>query len=310
MPQVGPANRGRGMTETSLDGRVAVVTGAGAGLGRAEALALARAGARVVLNDLPGAADETAGEIKALGAEVAVAAGDVGEQIDRGPHHADGSRDVRLARHRGQQRRGHPRPDAVQHVGRRVRPGRTHPPARPLPAVQERRRPLATGCEGDRRDGRRLRDQHGLRGVPHRFAGPGQLRRRQGGHHRADPLDGAWAVAHRRTRERHLPPGSHGDDRRRCSAPTTPAARSTPTAPTTWRPSSPISHLRQPNASAARSSSSTAGWWRSWPHPSSSAGSTPTGEVWSADELDQALGGFFADRDPEVSFAADSVLSL
>lgn len=68
------------MTDTSLDGRVAVVTGAGAGLGRAEALALARAGARVVLNDLPGAADETAAEIKALGAEVAVAAGDVGER--------------------------------------------------------------------------------------------------------------------------------------------------------------------------------------------------------------------------------------
>ena len=42
------------MSETSLDGRVAVVTGAGAGLGRAEALALAEAGARVVLNDLPG----------------------------------------------------------------------------------------------------------------------------------------------------------------------------------------------------------------------------------------------------------------
>ena len=42
---------------TSLDGRVAIVTGAGAGLGRAEALALADAGARVVLNDLPGGAD-------------------------------------------------------------------------------------------------------------------------------------------------------------------------------------------------------------------------------------------------------------
>jgi 3-oxoacyl-[acyl-carrier protein] reductase len=68
------------MTETSLDGRVAVVTGAGAGLGRAEAVALARAGARIVLNDLPGAADEAADEIKALGAEVALAPGDVGER--------------------------------------------------------------------------------------------------------------------------------------------------------------------------------------------------------------------------------------
>ncbi len=68
------------MTTTSLDGRVAVVTGAGAGLGRAEAVALAKAGARIVLNDLPGAADEAADEIKALGAEVALAPGDVGER--------------------------------------------------------------------------------------------------------------------------------------------------------------------------------------------------------------------------------------
>lgn len=68
------------MTSTDLDGRVAVVTGAGAGLGRAEAVALAKAGARIVLNDLPGAADEAADEIKALGAEVALAPGDVGER--------------------------------------------------------------------------------------------------------------------------------------------------------------------------------------------------------------------------------------
>lgn len=64
----------------NLDGRVAVVTGAGAGLGRAEAVALARAGASVVLNDLPGAADEAADEIAALGAAVRVVEGDIGER--------------------------------------------------------------------------------------------------------------------------------------------------------------------------------------------------------------------------------------
>lgn len=67
------------MSETTLDGRVAVVTGAGAGLGRAEALALAAAGAKVVLNDLPGAADDAAEEIRGRGGEVAVVAGDVSE---------------------------------------------------------------------------------------------------------------------------------------------------------------------------------------------------------------------------------------
>ena len=67
-------------SSTRLDGRVAVVTGAGAGLGRAEALALAAAGARVVLNDLPGAADEAAEEIRSRGGDAVVVPGDVGER--------------------------------------------------------------------------------------------------------------------------------------------------------------------------------------------------------------------------------------
>jgi NAD(P)-dependent dehydrogenase (short-subunit alcohol dehydrogenase family) len=63
-----------------LAGKVAVVTGAGAGLGRAEALELARAGACVVLNDLPGSADAAAAEIEELGAKCVVVEGDVGER--------------------------------------------------------------------------------------------------------------------------------------------------------------------------------------------------------------------------------------
>ncbi|GEP37349.1 3-oxoacyl-ACP reductase [Nocardioides psychrotolerans] len=66
--------------DLSLDGRVAIVTGAGAGLGRAEALALADAGARIVLNDLPGAADEAAEEIRSRGVDVTIVEGDVAER--------------------------------------------------------------------------------------------------------------------------------------------------------------------------------------------------------------------------------------
>jgi len=64
----------------ALDGRTAIVTGAGQGLGRAEAIALAAAGARVVLNDLPGpAVRAVADEISAAGGQAVVCAGDVGD---------------------------------------------------------------------------------------------------------------------------------------------------------------------------------------------------------------------------------------
>jgi NAD(P)-dependent dehydrogenase (short-subunit alcohol dehydrogenase family) len=66
--------------DVTLDGRVAIVTGAGQGLGRAEALGLAAAGASVVVNDLPGEAVEAvAAEITAAGGTAAVSVGDIGE---------------------------------------------------------------------------------------------------------------------------------------------------------------------------------------------------------------------------------------
>ena len=149
---------------------------------------------RVVLNDLPGAADEAADEIRALGAEVAVVAGDVGERATADAMLDGGGRGARPARHRGQQRRHHPRQDAVQHDRRGVGPRPQGAPARPLPALAQRRGVLA------RRSRRRPASRSTAAVVntaSEAFLGgsPGQaeLRRRQGRHHRAHPVDGARA---------------------------------------------------------------------------------------------------------------------
>jgi 3-oxoacyl-[acyl-carrier protein] reductase len=68
--------------QLSLDGKVAIVTGAGAGLGRAEALALARAGASVVVNDVANdtAPNDVVDEIEALGGKALLVTGDVAER--------------------------------------------------------------------------------------------------------------------------------------------------------------------------------------------------------------------------------------
>jgi 2-deoxy-D-gluconate 3-dehydrogenase len=53
-----------------IDDRIAIVTGAGSGMGRTFSIALARAGADVVVTELPGkedAAEETAEEVRAAG---------------------------------------------------------------------------------------------------------------------------------------------------------------------------------------------------------------------------------------------------
>ena len=72
-----------------LDGRVAIITGAGRGLGREHALLFAAEGARVVVNDLGGAADgggsdrtaaeQVVDEIAAMGGEAVSNADDVAD---------------------------------------------------------------------------------------------------------------------------------------------------------------------------------------------------------------------------------------
>lgn len=69
-------------TGSDLSGLVAVVTGAAAGLGRAEAIGLARQGATVVVNDIAPALDESdvLDEISSVGSKGVAVAGDISER--------------------------------------------------------------------------------------------------------------------------------------------------------------------------------------------------------------------------------------
>ncbi|MBJ7382857.1 MAG: 3-oxoacyl-ACP reductase [Mycolicibacterium sp.] len=69
-------------TRSDLSGLVAVVTGAAAGLGRAEAIGLARQGATVVVNDIAPALDKSdvLDEISSVGSKGVAVAGDISER--------------------------------------------------------------------------------------------------------------------------------------------------------------------------------------------------------------------------------------
>ncbi|AYE97948.1 3-oxoacyl-ACP reductase [Mycobacterium paragordonae] len=67
---------------TDLSGKVAVVTGAAAGLGRAEAIGLARLGATVVVNDIASGLDasDVLDEISSAGSKAVAVAGDISKR--------------------------------------------------------------------------------------------------------------------------------------------------------------------------------------------------------------------------------------
>ncbi len=67
----------------TLDGKVALVTGAGSGLGRGSAIRLAAAGASVVINDvMAGGLEETARQIAEVGGKSTSFKGDVSKTAD------------------------------------------------------------------------------------------------------------------------------------------------------------------------------------------------------------------------------------
>jgi 3-oxoacyl-[acyl-carrier protein] reductase len=68
-----------------LTGKTALITGSARGIGKAIALRLANAGADIVINDIPAAAEtmeETAGEIRALGRRALTVTADVSSSAD------------------------------------------------------------------------------------------------------------------------------------------------------------------------------------------------------------------------------------
>ena len=271
---------------------------------------MATAGARVVLNDLPGAADEAAAEIKALGAEVVVAAGDVGERstadlimqtalesfgsLDIVVNNAGVTRDKMLFNMSDEEfdlvvrihLRGHflLSRNAASHWKQLAKESGAPVDASVINTASEA---FLTGSPGQANyaaakagiTALTLSTARGL--VPHRRARQRDLPPRPHGH------DGG-GVRSRRVRQRRRPL------QRRSRGPAGRLPGVAGCQPHHW---TGVRRLRRDGRAA-------------WRLPSWSSASTPTSDVFSPDELDRTLGGFFADRDPETSFAADSILSL
>ncbi len=175
-----------------------------------------RPGATVVVNDMAGALEssDVLDEIAAAGPQ--------GCRRCRGHQRAlDRRRAGRHRRwsgwpgHRRQQRGHHPRPDPVQHERRGVGRGHRGAPARPLPVDPQCRGLLAQQGQGGGRHGLRPDHQHLVGGRAVGARRSAQLRRRQGGHHRAHGVGRPRPGALRCTGQRDRTAGPHRNDRGR-----------------------------------------------------------------------------------------------
>ena len=86
--------------------------------------------------------------------------------------------------------------------------------------------------------------------------------------------------------------------------------RSTPTRPSTSRRSSPTSPRPRPTRITGQVFVVYGGMVALLAAPVVEQRFDAAGDLWDLADLDKQLGGFFADRDPSVGFAADSVMQL